>query len=111
VRVLRGDAPPAATAAVGAAVTDDLLRHAVEIDCARRDGHGVVTDVGGPTSAGQRWTAQLGFVIAALERGEARYFVSSGSQQLGLHVKDGELVTIVEFGWSVYSLPVCRAAD
>lgn len=54
--------------------------------------------------------APVAAVIAALERSEAHYFVSSGAQQLGLRVKDGELVTIVEYGWSVYTLPVCAGA-
>jgi hypothetical protein len=87
------------------------LRQAVEIDCARRDAGGIVTHVGGPAGGGRRWVAPLGSVIAALERSETRYFVSSGSQQLGLRVQGGELVAMVECGWSVYSLPVCRAAD
>jgi hypothetical protein len=95
---------------MGPAVSEEPLRHAVEIDCARRDEGGRVTHLGGPGAAGQRWIAQVAAVIAAIERSEAHYFVSSGSQQLGLRVKDGQLVTIVEYGWSVYSLPVCAGA-
>lgn len=95
---------------MGAAINGELSPHAVEIDCARRDVRGVVTHVGGPGIAGQRWMAQLALVIAALERSEVHYFVSSGSQQFGLCVRNGMLVTIVDYGWSVYTLPVCSAA-
>ena len=84
--------------------------HAVEIDCARRNARGEVTHVGGPGTQGQRWTARLETVIAAIERDEARYFVSRGAQQLGLRVKEGELTTMVEDGWSVRSLPPCAAS-
>jgi len=30
-----------------------------------------------------------------------------GAQQLGLRVQDGELVTMVDMGWSLSSLPAC----
>jgi hypothetical protein len=83
--------------------------HAIEIDCARRE-RGIVTHVGGPARDGRRWTAALEQVIAQLERNEVRYFISRGSQQFGLRVKDGELVTMVEDGWSVRSLPACLGA-
>lgn len=84
---------------------------AVEIDCTRRDAGGRVTHVGGPGADGRRWIAELSAVIAAAERGEVRYFVSRGAHQLGLDVKDGQLVTMIDDGWSVRNLPVCRPAD
>jgi hypothetical protein len=49
-------------------------------------------------------------VVASIQRNQARYFVSHGSQQFGLRVKDGELVTMIDDGWSVRSLPACREA-
>jgi hypothetical protein len=88
-------------------VNPQLARHAVEIDCARRDATGRVTHVGGPGLDGQRWVARLETVIAEVERGEGRYFISHGSQQFGLCVEKGELVTMIEDGWSVRSLPDC----
>ena len=81
---------------------------ALEIDCARRDARGAVTHLGGPRADGRRWTAELGAVIAAATREEVRYFVSRGAQQLGLQVKGGQLATMIDDGWSVYSLPTCR---
>ena len=45
-----------------------------------------------------------------IEHEGARSFVSRGSQQLGLQVKQGELATMVEDGWSVRSLPACAAS-
>jgi len=80
---------------------------ALEIDCGRRDARGQVTHVGGPGASGRRWMVPLEVVVTSLERGDARYFVARGWQQLGLGVKDGELVTMVDDGWSVRSLPVC----
>jgi len=81
--------------------------NAIEIDCARRDPRGRVTHVGGRGPDGRRWLAELPQLIAAVERGEARYFVVRGAQQLGLRVQDGELVTMVDMGWSLSSLPAC----
>ena len=81
---------------------------ALEIDCARRDHRAVVTHVGGPGEDARRWIAPLEEVVAALERNEVRYFVSHGAQQFGLRVKDGELATMIDDGWSVRSLPACR---
>jgi len=81
---------------------------ALEIDCARRDLRGRVTHVGGPGVDGQRWMEELVVVVEAAKSGRARYFVSRGAQQLGLHVRDGELVTMIEDGWTVLRLPVCR---
>ena len=78
---------------------------ALEIDCVRRDERGTVTHVGGPGGDGRRWMLPLAQAIAALERNEARYFVSRGPQQLGLRVKNGELITMLGEGWSVQSLP------
>ena len=83
---------------------------AVEIECARRDVRGEITHLGGPTFDGRRWTSRLEAVVAAIEKEGARYFVSRGSQQLGLQVKQGELATMVEDGWSVRSLPACAAS-
>jgi hypothetical protein len=98
---------------MGAAVANEPPMYAMEIDCARRDSRGRVTHVGGPGADGRRWMAALETVIAAAARDEARYFVARGAQQLGLRVKDGQLVTMVEDGWSVTDLPVCArvAAD
>ena len=86
------------------------MLNAVEIDCARRDRRGQITHVGGPGADGRRWTAPLETVLAAIERGETRYFISRGSQQFGLRVKEGELGTMIEDGWSVRSLPACAAS-
>jgi hypothetical protein len=83
---------------------------AIEIDCARRDARGEITHLGGPTPDGRRWTSRLDVVIAAMEKDGARYFVSRGSQQLGLHVTKGELATMMEDGWTVHSLPACAAS-
>jgi hypothetical protein len=83
---------------------------AIEIDCARRDARGEITHLGGPTADGRRWTSRLEAVIAAIEKDGARYFVSRGSQQLGLHVRKGELATMMEDGWSLRSLPSCAAS-
>lgn len=86
--------------------------HALEIDCARRNARGEVTHLGGPGVDGTRWMQELASIVAAAERGDARYFITRGGQQLGLGVKRGELVTMVEDGWSVRRLPPCdRAAD
>lgn len=82
--------------------------HAVEIDCARRDVRGRITHLGGPGTDGRRWEAEIEAVIAAARNDEVRYFVSRAAQQLGLQVKDGALVTMVEDGWSVQNLPACR---
>ena len=85
------------------------LAHAIEIDCARRDASGRITHVGGPGADGRRWMSEIAAVIAAASDEDARYFVSRGGQQLGLQVKDGQLVTMVEDGWTVQSLPRCPA--
>lgn len=50
---------------------------------------------------------ELVVVIAAVESGRARYYVSRGGQQFGLHVMDGQLATVVDDGWTVLRLPVC----
>ena len=84
---------------------------AVEIDCARRDARGRVTHLGGPGVDGRRWVSELSAVIASAERGGVRYFVTRGAHQLGLGVKNGQLVTMVDDGWSVGSLPACGPAD
>ena len=96
---------------MGGPLDREVHLHAVEIDCARRDVQGRVTHVGGPDREGGRWTARLEDVVAAVERDGARYFVACGAQQLGLHARNGELVAMVEDGWSVRSLPSCRAAS
>jgi hypothetical protein len=83
---------------------------AVEIDCARRDHRGIVTHVGGPGEDGRRWVAPLVEVVGLVARNEYRYFVSYGSQQFGVRVENGELVTMIDDGWSVRSLPVCDRA-
>lgn len=80
---------------------------ALEIDCARRDSRGRVSHVGGPGADGRRWMEELGVVIAAAESGRKRYYVSCGAQQLGLHVRDGQLATMIEDDWTVLRLPVC----
>ena len=95
---------------MGASAVKDTPPHAIQIDCARRDARGNVTHLGGASAEGERWTMRLEAVVAAIERDGARYFVVRGSQQLGLSVKDGELVTMVEDGWSVRSLPVCASS-
>jgi hypothetical protein len=46
-------------------------------------------------------------VVAAATREETRYFVSRGAHQLGLQVREGQLVPMIDDGWSVRSLPVC----
>ena len=51
---------------------------------------------------------ELAAVIDSLSHGEARYYVSRGSQQLGLKVAHGSLVTMTGDDWSVYNLPPCR---
>jgi hypothetical protein len=92
---------------MGAAVVKPSSAHAVQIDCARRDSDGRVTHLGGPALAGRRWVEKIDVVIAAARRDDARYFISRGAQQLGLHVRDGELATMIEDGWTVRELPVC----
>jgi len=84
--------------------------HAVQIDCARRDARGNVTHVGGVAADGGRWMARLEVVVAAIEDDGARYFVVRGAQQFGLRVEAGELVTMIEDGWSVRSLPACASS-
>jgi hypothetical protein len=85
--------------------------HAIEINCARRNALGEVTHLGGLGADGRRWLDELGRIVAAAERGEARYFITRGGQQLGLSVRGGELVTMVEDGWSVRQLPTCDRAS
>jgi hypothetical protein len=80
---------------------------ALEIDCARHDARGRVSHVGGPGVDGRRWMEELVVVIAAAESGRVRYYVSHGAQQLGLQVRDGQLATMVDDGWTVLRLPVC----
>ena len=80
---------------------------ALEIDCARHDGHGRVSHVGGPGVDGRRWMEELVVVIAAAESGHTRYYVSRGAHQFGLHVRNGQLATIIDDGWTVLRLPVC----
>lgn len=104
MRMLRNDTPLLPAPAMAAALTP---AYALEIDCARRDPRGEVTHVGGPGADGRRWVEELARVVAAAERGEARYFITRGGQQLGLVVKRGELVTMVEDGWRVQRLPPC----
>jgi hypothetical protein len=101
--MLRSDAPLPADAAVDRKVST----RALQIDCARRDAGGRVTHVGGRGADGKRWLLELAAVIDSAQHGDARYYVARGAQQLGLTVADGELVTMTEDGWSVYSLPVC----
>ena len=79
----------------------------LEIDCARVDRQGRVSHVGGPGADGRRWMEELGVVIAAAQSGRARYYVSRGAQQLGLHVRNGELATMIDDGWTVLLLPLC----
>lgn len=50
---------------------------------------------------------ELGAVIDSVQQDAARYYVTRGSQQLGLKVERGELVTMTGDDWSVYSLPAC----
>lgn len=95
---------------MAAALTPAAPAYALEIDCSRRDARGEVTHVGGPGTDGRRWMEQLARVVGAAERGEARYFITRGGQQLGLAAKRGELVTMVEDGWSVRHLPLCDPA-
>ena len=106
--MLRNDTPLSPAASMAAALNP--APYALEIDCARRDARGEVTHVGGPGADGQRWVDELGRIIAAAEEGAARYFITRGGQQLGLMVKRGELVTMVEDGWSVRRLPPCDPA-
>ncbi|HUQ76645.1 MAG TPA: hypothetical protein VM183_18140 [Burkholderiales bacterium] len=94
---------------MGAAVVRSSAAHAIEIDCARRDREGRVTHVGGPGTGGRRWMARIEIVVAAAKADEVRYFISRSPQQLGLQVRDGELVTMIEDGWTVRQLPVCRS--
>jgi hypothetical protein len=103
VRVLRRDAPLPADAAVDRQVAG----HALHIDCARRDGGGRVTHVGGPAADGTRWMLEIAAVIDAVQNGAARYYVTRGSEQIGLQVQQGQLVTMTADGWSVDSLPAC----
>ena len=107
MRMLRNDAPLPPAAAMAAALTP---AYALEIDCAQRDARGEVTHLGGPGADGRRWVEELGRVVAAAERGETRYFITRGGQQLGLVAKRGELVTMVEDGWRVQRLPPCGPA-
>jgi hypothetical protein len=81
--------------------------NALEIDCARRDPRGRVTHLGGRGPDGRRWVQELTQLVSAAERGEARYFVVRGAQQIGLRAQDGELVAMVDMGWTVSSLPTC----
>jgi len=106
--MLRDHAPLSPPAAVAAAL--EPAPYALEIDCARRDARGEVTHVGGPAADGHRWVEELARVVAAAEQGAARYFITRGGQQLGLNVKRGELVTMVEDGWRVRRLPPCGPA-
>jgi hypothetical protein len=94
---------------MAAAIAGPMHEHALEIDCARRDERGRVTHVGGPVADGTRWMLTLESVIAVAAREEVRYFVSRSGHQLGLQVKNGELVTMMEDGWTVRSLPVCAS--
>lgn len=103
MRVLRRDAPLYADAAVDRQVNSQALH----IDCARRDGRGKVTHVGGPAAGGKRWMLELGAVIDSVEHGAGRYYVTRGAQQLGLKVERGELATMTGDEWSVDSLPGC----
>ena len=50
---------------------------------------------------------EIAAVIDSVQNGAARYYVTRGSQQLGLEVRQGQLVTMIGDDWSVYSLPVC----
>ena len=104
MRMLRNDTPLSPAAAMAVALTP---AYALEIDCARRNTRGEVTHLGGPGADGRRWVEELGRILAAAECGEARYFITRGGQQLGLVVKRGELVTMVEDGWRVQRLPPC----
>jgi len=106
--MLRNHASVSPAPAVAAALTPSP--YALEIDCARRDARGEVTHVGGPGADGRRWLGELGEIVAAAERGEARYFITRGGQQLGLVARRGELVTMIEDGWSVRRLPLCDRA-
>ena len=108
MRMLRDDAPLSPAAAMAAALNP--APYALEIDCARRDARGEVTHVGGQGADGQRWVEELSRVVAAAEQGAARYFITRGGQQLGLMVKRGELVTMVEDGWRVRRLRPCDPA-
>jgi hypothetical protein len=101
--MLRGDAPLHADAAVERKVSSPAL----QIDCARRDARGRVTHVGGPGADGKRWMLELAAVIDSAQDDNTRYYVARGAQQLGLKVAHGQLVTMTEDGWSVYSLPAC----
>ena len=96
---------------MGAAIVGPASPFALEIDCVRCDARGEVTHVCGPGTDGRRWSARLEVVVAAIDQDGARYFVSRGSQQFGLQVKDGRLATMMEDGWSVRSLPVCSGAS
>jgi hypothetical protein len=85
--------------------------HAAEADSVRRDANGRVTHLCGPGNGGGRWSLPIEAVIAAVQRDEARFFVTRGGQQLGLCVKDGELAAMVDDGWTVRSLPRCDEAS
>jgi hypothetical protein len=85
-----------------------VARHALLIDCACRDGRGRVTHVGGPGADGNRWALSLAAVIDSVQNDAARYYVTCGSQQVGLKVEQGRLLAMTGDGWSVESLPVCR---
>ena len=90
-----------------AAVDRPIAPHALHIDCARRDRGGRVTHIGGPTAQGTRWMMEIAAVMDSVQNGAARYYVTRGSQQLGLEVRRGQLVTMAGDDWSVYSLPAC----
>ena len=66
-----------------------------------------MTHVGGPAPGGKRWMLELGAVIDSLQHGAGRFYVSRGSQQIGLSVQRGELVAMTGDDWSVNSLPAC----
>lgn len=57
-----------------------IAPHALHIDCARRDGGGRVTHVGGPAADGRRWMLEIAAVIDSVQSGAARYYVTRGSQ-------------------------------
>ena len=84
-----------------------IAPRALHIDCARRDRGGRVTHIGGPAADGKRWMMELAALIDSAQNGAARYYVTRGSQQLGLEVRGGQLLTMTGDDWSVYSLPAC----
>ena len=92
---------------MAAAVVREAEEHALEIDCARRDARGRVTHLGGPRADGSRWMLPIESVLRAAAQEKMRYFVSRGPHQLGLQVKQGQLVPMIDDGWTVRSLTVC----